>query len=167
MAEFWGGKYRQKISVLRVRKCVTTPIFPRWDSADVTVRTGLGEVTLSDALEFRGDLFLNTTSPRIGQNVNFALKAGPTARWGYIINTELSNCVLKGLAFEVCLQGRLALDKQETTNIIGFGIINWTMPNDPSLVGETLYIQAGVDGNGIAPGSDWRVTNVVSGPIGN
>ena len=28
MAEFWGGKYREKISVLRVRKCVTTPIFP-------------------------------------------------------------------------------------------------------------------------------------------
>jgi hypothetical protein len=28
MAEFWGGEYRQKITVLRARKCVTTPIFP-------------------------------------------------------------------------------------------------------------------------------------------
>tara|TARA_R110002072_G_scaffold10259_1_gene47907 strand:- start:836 stop:2152 length:1317 start_codon:yes stop_codon:yes gene_type:complete len=28
MAEFWGGSYRDKITVLRVRKSVTTPIFP-------------------------------------------------------------------------------------------------------------------------------------------
>jgi len=28
MAEFWGGKYRDKITVLRIRKSVTTPIFP-------------------------------------------------------------------------------------------------------------------------------------------
>ena len=29
MAEFWGGKYRQKITVLRAKKSVTTPIFAR------------------------------------------------------------------------------------------------------------------------------------------
>jgi KaiC/GvpD/RAD55 family RecA-like ATPase len=28
MAEFWGGKYREKVTVIRVRKSVTTPIFP-------------------------------------------------------------------------------------------------------------------------------------------
>jgi RecA/RadA recombinase len=28
MAEFWGGEYRQKITVLRCRKSVSTPIFP-------------------------------------------------------------------------------------------------------------------------------------------
>jgi len=28
MAEFWGGKYRQKITVIRIRKCVTTPVHP-------------------------------------------------------------------------------------------------------------------------------------------
>ena len=29
MAEFWGGKYRDKITVVRAVKSVTTPIFPR------------------------------------------------------------------------------------------------------------------------------------------
>ncbi|MCO5167741.1 MAG: hypothetical protein M9894_15445 [Planctomycetes bacterium] len=28
MAEFWGGKYREKITVLHARKSVTTPVFP-------------------------------------------------------------------------------------------------------------------------------------------
>ena len=27
-AEFWGGKYREKITVIRARKSVSTPIFP-------------------------------------------------------------------------------------------------------------------------------------------
>jgi KaiC/GvpD/RAD55 family RecA-like ATPase len=28
MAEFWGGEYREKITVIHARKCVSTPIFP-------------------------------------------------------------------------------------------------------------------------------------------
>ncbi len=28
IAEFWGGKYREKITVIQARKCVTTPVFP-------------------------------------------------------------------------------------------------------------------------------------------
>ena len=28
MAAFWGGKYREKITVIRARKSVSTPIFP-------------------------------------------------------------------------------------------------------------------------------------------
>lgn len=37
MAEFWGGKYREKVSVIQARKCVTTPVFPH------PIRVGLDE----------------------------------------------------------------------------------------------------------------------------
>ena len=36
-AEFWGGKYREKITVIHARKSVTTPVFPH------PVRVGLDE----------------------------------------------------------------------------------------------------------------------------
>jgi len=144
---------------------VTTPVFPVWDVVDVTVRSALGEVTLPDVLEFRGDLVLNSTEIHIGENVNLSMKGTPDARWGFIVNTELSSCVVKGLPFEVCLAGRLGLSKRERTGPTGVDIVLWPVPDDPALVGETLYVQGGIDGNGSLPDRDWKVTQVVSGPV--
>ena len=40
MAEFWGGKYREKITVIRAIKSVTTPIFPYPIRVDQDSETG-------------------------------------------------------------------------------------------------------------------------------
>ena len=145
---------------------VVTPVFPEWNPADVTVRHGLGETVIPDAVEFTGDLRLNTSDVRIGQNINFTMRGPKTARWGFLINTELSSCVIKGLDFQVCRPGRLAIDRDQVTNAVGSDFVNWQVPNDPGLIGEMLYIQAGIDGNGSLPGSPWRVSNVEGGLIG-
>ena len=144
---------------------VTTPVFPVWDLADLTIRTGLGELTMTDAVSFEGDLTINTATIRIGEGVSFTMRGPASARWGYIINTETSNCTLKGIDFEVCPLGRLALDKTQMTNTVGSDPVFWILPDDPGLIGETLYIQAGIDGNGAQAGKPWRASNVESGLI--
>ncbi len=144
---------------------VTTPVYPTWDLADLTIRTGLGEVTMTDEVSFEGDLTLNTGTIRVGQGVSFTMRGPANARWGYIINTQTSNCTLKGIDFEVCPLGRLALDKTQMTNVVGSDPVFWILPNDPTLIGETLYIQAGIDGNGALAGKPWRASNVESGLI--
>jgi hypothetical protein len=144
---------------------VTTPVFPVWDAVDVTVRSPFGETTVSDAIEFHGDLFVDAAEARVGQPLPFHMQATASARWGYIVNTQLSSCEIKGLPFEVCRGGRLHVSTQETTGADGIGETVYTLPDDPALVGETLYIQAGIDGNGTQPLRTWKVTNVISAPI--
>ena len=41
IAELWGGKYRDKIDVIRVIKSVTTPTFPYPVRLDRDVQTGV------------------------------------------------------------------------------------------------------------------------------
>jgi len=144
---------------------VQTPVFPVWDTVDVTVRTAFGEDTLTDALEFHGTLFLDSASIHVGQPFDFHLLATPSARWGYLVNTQLTSCEIKGIPFQVCKVGRIGDSRDEVTDATGFGPASFLVPSDPTLVGKTLYLQAGIDGNGTAPLRDWKSTNVISGPI--
>jgi hypothetical protein len=134
----------------------TTPKGDVLGPVDVTVSNAFGSDILAGGYSYTAQ-YSAIGTPVIGQPFSWGASGPPGGRWGAILDITPGPAMKKGLVW--CIGFSPAWEVAHNAwagdgvlNGLGQGIATWNVPNDPGLVGQTLYSQAVFDHNGPLPG---------------
>jgi hypothetical protein len=130
----------------------TCPIGNVLGTVDVEVSNAFGSDQLLGAYTYTS-LWTILDNAVIGQQVHFAAAGPPGGKWGAVVDTVPGPTLEKGVVWclgfspaRVTIHNAWAGDA--FLNGIGQGVTFHDVPNDPGLIGQTLYTRAVFDGNG-------------------
>jgi hypothetical protein len=166
----FGGKPAADIQVLDPQTIVCTcPIGEVLGSVDLEVSTAFGSDVEPDAYTY-DSLWVALGDPVVGQTVGFAAVGPPNGKWGAVVDTAPGPTLKKGVVW--CLgfsPARSIIHNawrgDSLLNGIGQGVTSYAVPDNPSLVGQTLYTQAVFDGNGPTIGRPLVLSDCVESVI--
>lgn len=129
---------------------VVTPPGQQFGPVDVTVSNAYGADTLVGAYEYvvpPVDLSVSTTSPGLGEELEFTVTGPPGSGYGLLIDLRSGMTCTRGICFDLAFTGKLTilhdsiLGSDDPIGPVGEGAVVITVPNKQSLVGRFLYAQ--------------------------
>jgi len=119
---------------------------------DVQVANAFGSGALTQGYTYLSH-WIDVTPAVIGSIVEFRADGPPLGKWGAVLDLVPGAAVKKGLTWCLAFSpARTILHNawagDAVLNGLGQGTTYFAVPDDPGLVGETLYTQAVFDGNG-------------------
>ncbi len=142
-----------------------TPSAVELRTVDVAVTTSLGSDTLTDAFTYKPLLAVIGT-PNLGETLSVRGTGIANGNWGCVRDTELGPRTKKGILWQIGFQNFVIVKNAWQDGVpltaLGQGAKNYTIPNEPGLIGETLHFEGVFDGNGPAPGNNLALADLVS-----
>jgi len=122
---------------------------------DVEVTTDEGSAVAEEAYTYRPRM-IPVTEARPGEPLGFFANGPPDGDWGAVVDTHPGPRTKKGLVWDIGFRDFTIIQNSFQTpdpplSSQGQGTAVFLVPDDPALIGETLYAQAIFDGNGTLP----------------
>ena len=136
---------------------------------DINVHADLGSAVLPEAYLYR-PLLTNLNDPHIGEALDFFTLGLPHANYGVVVDYHPGPTEKKGLIWDIgFVEAEVTHNSFHTSDLpmngFGQGRTDYIVPNDPGLIGRTIYAQAAVDGNGNDTGRPITLSNATEATI--
>jgi subtilisin family serine protease len=149
---FFGTEEVNGVTVVNPQTLVcTTPASSVALPVDVTVQTQIGSESLPDAFTYEPTLVALGT-PCTGCTLTLAARGPAFGYWGVVKDAALGPKYKKGIWWEIGFVDWEILHAtwfgDGALSGLGQGSTDYTIPDDPALIGHPLYFEGVFDGNG-------------------